>query len=345
MRIPTRSAAVLLVALLFVAPLSAFDKYQSKVRAAFVPAIAEVTKSTVQVLSDGKPAALGSVVDKDGYILTKASELKGKLECKLIDGRRTDAKLVGVERKLDVAMLKVDWKDLQPVDWGDEKTVDRGSWIITPGLQRQPIGVGVVSTAPRTIPRANGALGIQMREAAAGAGIDHVMPKSPAEKAGLQSGDVVIRVGTKDIKNLAELKETISAYEPGDEVTLTIRRQSGDQRETKIETFEVKITLGSFQQMIQGERAEFQNSLGGQLSQRRAGFPLVLQHDTILKPQECGGPLCDIEGKVVGVNIARAGRVETYALAASVVKAVIEDLKAGKYAPSVNTTAEAKASR
>jgi serine protease Do len=324
--------AVVLV-LLVAGPLAAFDKYPSKISNAFRPAIAEVIKSTVQVISDGKRSALGMVVDKDGYVLTKASELKGNLECQLIDGRRADAKLIGVDRKLDVAMLKVDWKGLQPVDWGDEKSVERGSWIITPGLDKSPIGIGVVSAASRKIERANGALGIQMREASGGAGIESVMSKSPAEKAGLRRGDIVIRVGDKEVKNLNELRETIFAYEPGDEVTLKVMREDKE--------FEVKITLGNFQQLIQGERAEFQNSLGGELSQRRAGFPLVLQHDTVLKPQECGGPLVDIDGKVVGINIARAGRVETYALAASIVKAIIDDMKAGKYSPD-GVAAEAK---
>jgi len=334
-RYPLAITSALLVGLLLAGPARGFDK---KVLAAFRPTIAQVTNSTVQVFSDGKRSALGMVVDKDGYVLTKASELKGKLECQLIDGRRAEAKLVGVERKLDVAMLKVDWKDLQPIDWGDEKSVDRGSWIITPGLDKTaPIGIGVVSAAPRKIDRAKGALGIQMREASGGAGIYRVMPKSPAEKADLRSGDVVTRVGDKDVKNLSELQETIFSYEPGDEVTLTVKRGE--------ESFEAKIVLGNFQQMIQGERAEFQNNLGGQLSQRRAGFPLVLQHDTVLKPQECGGPLVDIDGKVVGINIARAGRVETYALAASVVKAIIEDMKPGKYSPMEASTAESTAGK
>jgi serine protease Do len=326
---PRAIVATFVLGLLLAGPTFAVDK---KVLAAFRPAIEAATKSTVQVFVDGKRAALGVVVDKDGYVLTKASELRGKLQCQLIDGRKADAKLIGIERKLDVAMLKCDWTDLQPAVWGDEKSVDRGSWLLTPGLEKDPIGVGVASAASRMIPRANGALGIQMQDAPGGVGIDRIFPKSPAEKADLRAGDVVIRVGDKEVKNLTELREMIFAYEPGDEVSLTVRRGS--------EQFEAKIVLGNFQQMIQGERAEFQNSLGGQLSQRRAGFPLVLQHDTVLKPQECGGPLCDIEGKVVGLNIARAGRVESYALAASIVKAAIEDLKAGKYAPAEAKTGE-----
>lgn len=305
-------------------PVAAFDKNQPKVLAAFKPTIENATKSTVRVFADEKRAALGFVVDKDGYVITKASELHGKLECQLIDGRRTSATLVGVDRTLDIAMLKVGWTDLKPVDWGDERTVERGSWLVTPGLDPLPIGIGVLSATTRAIPRANGALGIELADAPNGGGVRRVFPKSPADKAGLQPGDIVTQVSGKVVKSLAELRDTIFSYEPGDEVALTVSR--GDQ------SFEVQITLGNFQQMIQGERAEFQNSLGGALSQRRAGFPLVLQHDTVLKPVDCGGPLLDIDGKVVGMNIARAGRVESYALAASVIKPILEDMKAGKYA-------------
>ena len=61
-------------------------------------------------------------------------------------------------------------------------------------------------------------------------------------------------------------------------------------------------------------RSDFQNSLGGKLSVRRFGFPLAFQHDTVLRPSDCGGPVVDLDGRVVGFNIARAGRTESYAL-------------------------------
>jgi len=63
--------------------------------------------------------------------------------------------------------------------------------------------------------------------------------------------------------------------------------------------------------------------LGGQLSTRRAGFPIVLQHDTVLAPDQCGGPIVDLDGNVVGINIARAGRVNSYAVPAEVVQKLI----------------------
>src|SRR5262249_11927645 len=44
----------------------------------------------------------------------------------------------------------------------------------------------------------------------------------------------------------------------------------------------------------------------------------------------CGGPLVDLDGKTVGINIARAGRTETYAIPSEEVQALLADLKSGK---------------
>src|SRR5262249_13410911 len=87
------------------------------------------------------------------------------------------------------------------------------------------------------------------------------------------------------------------------------------------------------------DRGELQNSIGGALSIRRAGFPSFLQHDTILKPQDCGGPVGDLDGKVVGINIARAGRAESYAIPAEAVQPLLADLMSGKLAPKAATAA------
>ena len=54
------------------------------------PIAARAGRSTVVVLCDGKPAAWGTVVRKDGYIVTKASEVHGKLSCG-IGGRELPA--------------------------------------------------------------------------------------------------------------------------------------------------------------------------------------------------------------------------------------------------------------
>lgn len=132
------------------------------------------------------------------------------------------------------------------------------------------------------------------------------------------------------MKGRKELVDTIHGYQPGETVELIVKR--GD------EELNVRVTLMSMSQLAhsdrgQPDRAEFQNSLGGALSDRRAGFPLAIQHDTVLRPSECGGPIVDLEGKVIGINIARAGRVESYAIPAATVKSVLADLISGKLSP------------
>ena len=80
-------------------------------------------------------------------------------------------------------------------------------------------------------------------------------------------------------------------------------------------------------------RGDRMNALGSELSRKRTGFPVILQHDTIIKPKDCGGPLVDLDGKTVGINIARAGRTESYAIPTEAVVALLGDLESGKLAP------------
>ena len=69
------------------------------------------------------------------------------------------------------------------------------------------------------------------------------------------------------------------------------------------------------------------------ISQRHNDFPVILQHDSVLHPHHCGGPLVDLSGKVIGVNIARAGRSETYAIPADVLLPLFYDLMSGRMPP------------
>jgi serine protease Do len=52
------------------------------------------------------------------------------------------------------------------------------------------------------------------------------------------------------------------------------------------------------------DRGDFQNRMGSTLSVRRQGFPVILQHDMVIKPTDCGGPVVNLDGKVIGVNSA-----------------------------------------
>ena len=49
-------------------------KNHEKVKTAFAEAVARVSRSTVRVLREGEPVAMGTVVDSEGFVLTKASD-------------------------------------------------------------------------------------------------------------------------------------------------------------------------------------------------------------------------------------------------------------------------------
>jgi serine protease Do len=300
--------------------------------AAFRDVVAVPSRSTVRIYCDTEPLAFGAVVGSDGWILTKASELKDEITCELHDGREFRARLVGVSEPYDLAMLKIDVKGLKPVEWRDSKEDTVGSWVATPGLNEAPVAVGVLSVSARKITgmelarrsTSGGFLGIEIAPAPVkegGVKIARILPDGAAEEAGFQKGDVIVAVGKKQITDAESLFKSLQKTKPGQKVTVRVKRGS--------EEVVLKPELGSRPQ----GREDFQNQLGSKLSDHRTGFPMVLQHDTVLRPVDCGGPLVDLDGKVIGINIARAGRTETLAIPTEAIKPLLDDLKSGKLAP------------
>jgi serine protease Do len=318
--------AGLIIGLLIVSPLlSAQEELRRNLPRSLVVAfrdvISEPAKATVQIYCDGERACLGAIIRSDGHIVTKASELKGKIECKIPgEPRRREAKVVARDAATDLAILKVDAHGLPVVPWSTSQALPVGSWLATTGLSQDPISVGVVSVSARRILPPQAALGIQLDSSGDVARIASVARGLPAEKAGLKDGDIIRQVDGEEIKGRTHLQQTIKSRQPGDKVSLVIER---DRKPITVEA-----TLGSMTDLVRDERAEFQNALGGELSDRRTGFPMAIQHDSVLRPSECGGPVVGIDGKAVGLNIARAGRVESYALPASVVKETVDKLLA-----------------
>lgn len=300
-----------------------YERQHKTITTAFRSVVAPASKSIVAVYGDGKQRALGTVVDAKGFVLTKASELQGKIECRTADGRRLAAKIVGLHSQHDLAMLKVDADNFSPIQWGSSSSLGVGSWLATPGLEETPLSIGVVSVVPRKIPAPRGILGVLLEEDDNGGRINQVLADSGAEKAGLRVNDVITGVNGKAIANRNALMKFIARFQPGDKLNLAVKR--GEEK------LDVTAVLGTFQP--DQNRRDFQNNLGAKLSKRRTGFPSVLQHDGAIHPNVCGGPIVDLDGKAVGINIARAGRVPSYAIPASVVKPLLADLMSGKLAP------------
>lgn len=243
-------------------------------RFAFRDVVADAGRSTLRVLADGEKAALGTIVSDDGYVLTKASQLDGEsLVCQLQDGRDLDAELVAVDRDWDLALLKIESSRLRPIEWS-EREPQVGQWLATPGSGELPVAVGVMSVLPREIRTERGVLGVQVDgEADGGAAIAQVFPNTGAERAGLQVGDVVVRVADTVIDSGAALTDAVRQFRPGDSLNLIVRRG-----ETEME---VRATLGDRLSDL-FSRGGFQNRLGGELSLRRSGFPSVLDRKSVV---------------------------------------------------------------
>jgi serine protease Do len=269
----------------------------------------------------------------DGEILTKASEVHGDLECELMDGRSFKAELIATDRDSDLALLKIPASHLTPIEWEQGPRPEVGQWFITPGLKELPVSVGIVSVANHDIPPESGVLGISISEDKTGPRITKVFTNSGAAKAGLKVGDIVTRVSEHAVTTGDSLTSRIGNLRPGDSLKLYILR---DEQEV-----EVLATLGYPQKEMTKllDRGNFQNRLGGKLSIRRAGFASIIQHDSVLAPEECGGPVVGLSGKALGLNIARGGRTESYALPAKTVLHVYEQLKA-QYLASEKTNPE-----
>ena len=304
-----------------------YGRDSTPVKSAFRSVVAEAARCTVRIKCDGQDAALGTIVGPDGWILTKASELKGNVVCRLADGRELPASIVGINKQHDLAMLKIPASGLPVIPWSTSKP-GVGQWLAAAGTAEDPLALGVLSVPQRRIPPISGVLGVNLKPGAEGpAQIEKVLPNSPAEKAGLKDGDVITHVDGQPIKNGAELVAAIKQRRVGDLVRLNVKRGES--------VLAIAVKLGVIETPGTQKR-EMQNRMGVGISGRYDDFPAVLQHDAVVRPSDCGGPVVDLSGKVVGVNIARGGRTETYCIPTDVLLGLMYELMSGRLAPPVD---------
>jgi len=294
------------------------------VRAAFKPLADSLAQSIVEVLCDGERVALGTVVAEG--ILTKASELKGDVVCKTHDGRELAARLVHMDKQHDVALLKTEASDLVPVAWAEAAELRTGSWLITVGPRRQPISVGVISVAERQVEGMPPVIGVEIGPHDSGALVVGVVPGGGAAQAGLKENDVIVELMGQPVNNIDELKAVIQQFQPGDTIQAIVLR--GDERS------EFSIRLRTFDDVFSPNERFGSGRLNGKLNERRDRFPLAVQHDSVMQPHDCGGPVLDSTGRVVGINIARADRIASYALTSSEVQKVLTGFQSSSEEPT-----------
>lgn len=282
---------------------------------AFQEAVGTSWMASVQILADNDQVALGAVVAPDGWVITKASQLPDEaVKCRLYDNRKLEAEVVRSVAVHDLALLKIDAENLPTVSWQDNLP-RRGSWLATVDLKKTPRSVGVMSAGSQKIPGRNPVLGVLLEGSNRGAAVKHVLRGTGAELAGLRVGDAIFEVNGMSVSDLSDFKRAIADYQGGQLVKLRVNREKKD--------LNVNAKLMDLTEELLDET---EMEVNGQVSARATGFDEVFLHDTVLKPNQCGGPVVNLNGEVVGINIARAGRVTSYALPSSVVQPMVESL-------------------
>ncbi len=99
----------------------------------------------------------GFVVSGDGFIVTNAHVVKGATDItvKLTDRREYVAKLIGFDERTDVAVIKIDGKDLPTVRIGDPSKLRPGQWVVAIGSpfgMENSVTAGIVSATLRDLP-------------------------------------------------------------------------------------------------------------------------------------------------------------------------------------------------
>jgi serine protease Do len=277
-----------------------------------------------------RPFGLGSgfVVSPDGFIVTNAHVVENaeEITVRFSDKKELIAKVVGADTRSDVAVIKVEAKDLPVVKIGDVKRLRVGEWVIAIGSPfgfSNTVTAGIVSATSRenlsgdpnldavpfiqtdvavnpgnsggpllnmrgevvginsqifsrtgsfagisfAIPIdyafnvadqlmktgrvVRGRIGVGIQNVtkdlsdslglgkAQGAAVSNVEEGSPASKAGLEVGDVILRIDGRAVEGSADLSRTIRALKPGTKITLGVWR-GGKPRDIVVTVAEFK---------------------------------------------------------------------------------------------------------
>ncbi|MEP6943133.1 MAG: DegQ family serine endoprotease [Betaproteobacteria bacterium] len=266
----------------------------------------------------------GFILSSDGYVLTNGHVVDdaSEVSVKLSDKREYKARVVGTDRRTDVALLKIEATGLQKVTIGDPEKLKVGEWVAAIGKPfglENTITAGIVSAKGRELPNENlvpfiqtdvpinpgnsggplfnmrgevvginslifsrtggymglafaipidvamnvvrqlqdkgrvtrGRIGVQIQEVsketaeafglskASGALVNSVEKGGPAEKAGVESGDIVLKADGRTVNTSSELPRIITQVKPGAKVTLQVWRK-GAARDIVVTVAELK---------------------------------------------------------------------------------------------------------
>jgi S1-C subfamily serine protease len=244
----------------------------------------------------------------------------------LADGKRFEARVRAESRAYDLALLKVPAAGLPAVSWGDAGGLKAGRLVASLGPRPEPLHFAVVAAVRcknpsvkgelplRVVPPPDGARGVRF------AGFSEDRLDLEAARRALKPGDRITHldgVPTPTVEDFAAARDRrVKGPEglAGEWVKLTVDRGG------KAEHVYVPLVADPVPIPFPWRDARW--------NLRRSGFPVVFCHDGAIAHDRCGGPVVDRSGRVVGVNIARADPLQTFAVPGDVVQRVVAALKA-----------------
>ena len=308
----------------------AHAKDSPSILTALAPSIDEAILMTVGVFVQGKQVGLGTVASADGLVVAKASDVDATsddISVALPDGLMVGAKRMAVDAELDLVILQTNEAFDEPMFAMEAPA--QGAIVVTAGRELKPLAYGVRSLGEYRPGRSDitaSYLGVRARPATpteleavgveGGVVLTMVSAASPAMRAGLKPGDCVTRIAGLAVRDQREVGEAIRKHASGD--VIDIERV----REGATEVLQARLAPRPTQSGPSPSSPKFP------ASRRASGFGPVIQHDTALRANQMGGPITTLDGKVVGINIARVDRTKTYALASSVLVPALEHLLA-----------------
>jgi S1-C subfamily serine protease len=282
------------------------------------PAVKTASRSIVNVNISGKRVAYGTAVTNNQgkvVILTKWSEISNprrSINISTLNGKSYSANVDGVYPEHDLALLSSD-APLKPLDLKKMSNPELGSFLAVARPDGKVDGIGVVSVMSRSLREKDKAyLGVMMDFSKAGKNgvpLMQVMPDSAAKKAGLRNGDIVMSVNQVPILGAIELRNLLQRLVPGSETTILYRR-NGDEKVATVKLGSRADNAGI--KRVPRERMERMQRMGTSINRVRSDFPSVVQSDIPINPEDTGAPVLDLDGKLVGITIARSSRIKTF---------------------------------
>lgn len=303
------------------------------------PVAARSSKSVVRIVRGKRQLSLATIISPDGHILTKASQLRPGFAVEY-KSEQYEASIVGIHKPMDLAMLKIDLDNLTALQLKREHEntglkdgeLNVGSWLVAPMPDSDSI-VGVYAGKQKKV---KPFLGVHLRDGQDGerpqVSINRVVKASPAERAGLRLGDRILKIDEIPIRTIAEFQKAVVSRNSHGPVKLDLIRE-GVRQSVQVELAHLVPSMTTRGQLP--------------LMEGRRGYPDAFKHDAKLMQRHIGGPLIDLSGNVVGINISAIVRTPTsptpddsnsqlaLALPIDRVIAVIEPLQNGELDPKI----------